>query len=639
MEKLTEPAGIRRNMSNGSCNIFETGTVINGKWVVLELIGKGAMGEIYLAHQLNLKRDVAIKVVSESWLKDIDGDPEEIETAFERFRREVHAMAQVRHPNVLQIHDYGSTKISKGETACPVEFIVMEYIPGGTLRFTMSEEGFYPEEDLTRAWLEDYFLPVLEGVRAIHSLDTVHRDLKPENILLDGTTPKISDFGLARSTRLKPVTQSMDVKGTAHYMSPEHFFDFRKADQRADIYSLGKILFEAISGKMAEKTIPFKTAGLKDTETPFFQKLDTIIRNATAENKEERFNSVDQFRTDVKYALEILKKDNAQKISKKPGRFSYLQHPRVIRAGILVALVSVAAITVWHLIGVPGAHSPAIQSPQINVTSALFSKAPDSWQDKLPDKMTPARNVLTADGAILHFVSGGKVVSSMQVEVNPFYMDETQVTNHQYVEFLNHNLSKLRVERGVVRGEDEIWLLLGEINEGYEPIVFKNGKFKVSNRAHSTFPVLRVTGRGASAYARFYNRRLPTFTEWLHAYESGGLTQKQPEHKTADSAQEENMESMHLQMHAKAQSDAPIEKISQLQLLPVINSKPNAYGIRGLNGSIREWGLLISQLSSRDKLREAEYVVLPSTIQRQPWEGFAEVGFRCVREVDLERKK
>jgi formylglycine-generating enzyme required for sulfatase activity len=125
----------------------------------------------------------------------------------------------------------------------------------------------------------------------------------------------------------------------------------------------------------------------------------------------------------------------------------------------------------------------------------------------------------------------------------------------------------------------------------------------------------------------------------LHAYESGGLTQKQPEHKTADSAQEENMESMHLQMHAKAQSDAPIEKISQLQLLPVINSKPNAYGIRGLNGSIREWGLLISQLSSRDKLREAEYVVLPSTIQRQPWEGFAEVGFRCVREVDLERKK
>jgi serine/threonine-protein kinase len=262
MDKLSVPTGIRQNMSRDLCNIFTTGTVINDKWVVLELIGKGAMGEIYLAHQLNLKRDVAIKVVSESWLKDIDDDPEEIETAFERFRREVHAMAQVRHPNVLQIHDYGSTTIKKDETDCPVEFIVMEYIPGDTLRFTMSEEGFYPEEDLTKAWLEDYFFPVLEGVKAIHSLDTVHRDLKPENILLDGTTPKIADFGLARSTRLKPVTQSMDVKGTAHYMSPEHFFDFRKADQQADIYSLGKILFEAISGKIAEKTLPFKTAGL-----------------------------------------------------------------------------------------------------------------------------------------------------------------------------------------------------------------------------------------------------------------------------------------------------------------------------------------------------------------------------------------
>jgi serine/threonine-protein kinase len=351
MDKLTEPARIRQTMSIGSCNIFETGAVINDKWVVLELIAKGAMGEIYLAHQLNLKRDVAIKVVSEEWLKDIDDDPEEIETAFERFRREVHAMAQVRHPNVLQIFDYGSTELKKDETDCPVEFIVMEYIPGDTLRFTMSEEGFYPEEDLTRAWLEEYFLPVLEGVKAIHGLDIVHRDLKPENILLDGTTPKIADFGLARSTRLKPVTQSMDVKGTAHYMSPEHFFDFRKADQRADIYSLGKILFEAVSGKIGEGTIPFKTVSLQKAETSFFQKLNMIIQDATAENKEERIKSVEQLRNVLLDALEILKKEKAQKISKKPGRLSYLHHPRLIWTGIVVAVVSVAAMTAWHLMG------------------------------------------------------------------------------------------------------------------------------------------------------------------------------------------------------------------------------------------------------------------------------------------------
>jgi serine/threonine-protein kinase len=150
-------------------------------------------------------------------------------------------MARIRHPNVLQVFDNGSMEISKNGNRYPVEFIVMEFIPGDTLRYTMSEEGFYPEQNLLKEWLENYYLPMLQGVKAIHALDMVHRDLKPENVLMDGQIPKITDFGLARSSRLKPVTQSMDVKGTAHYMSPEHFFDFRKADHRADIYSLFRL--------------------------------------------------------------------------------------------------------------------------------------------------------------------------------------------------------------------------------------------------------------------------------------------------------------------------------------------------------------------------------------------------------------
>jgi serine/threonine-protein kinase len=294
--------------------------------VILELIGKGAMGEIYLAHQLNLKRDVAIKVVSEELLKDFEDDPDEIETSFQRFKREVHAMARVRHPNVLQIFDYGSAVIQRDTGDCPVEFIAMEYIPGDTLRFTMSEEGFYPEQDLTKDWLEGYFLPVLDGIKAIHDLDIVHRDIKPENILMDGTTPKIADFGLARSARLKNVTQSMDVKGTAHYMSPEHFFDFRKADQRADIYSLGKILFEAVTGKIGEGTIPFKTVSLPNTETPFFEKLDRVIQNATAENRENRWESVAQLRTAILDAIDTLKKEPATEIFLRSKRSPFLHN-------------------------------------------------------------------------------------------------------------------------------------------------------------------------------------------------------------------------------------------------------------------------------------------------------------------------
>jgi serine/threonine-protein kinase len=150
-------------MSNCRINIFEPGNVLNNKWVILELIGRGAMGEIYPAHQFNLKRDVAIKVVSEELLKDFEGDPSEVETALQRFKREVHAMARVRHPNVLQIFDYGSAEIQWDTGDCPVEFIVMEHIPGDTLRITMSEEGFYPEQELTRDWLKECFPPMRNG--------------------------------------------------------------------------------------------------------------------------------------------------------------------------------------------------------------------------------------------------------------------------------------------------------------------------------------------------------------------------------------------------------------------------------------------------------------------------------------------
>ena len=163
-------------MSNPSKNIFETGYVLNDKWVIIEFIGKGAMGEVYRAHQLNLKRDVAIKVISQEMLQSFEDDPEEIEISIQRFRREVQAMAQVRHPNVLQIFDYGSAVIEKYGKDVPVEYIAMEYIPGATLRFTMSEEGLYPEHNLIGTWLVDYFLPLLDGVKAIHAKDILCGD-------------------------------------------------------------------------------------------------------------------------------------------------------------------------------------------------------------------------------------------------------------------------------------------------------------------------------------------------------------------------------------------------------------------------------------------------------------------------------
>lgn len=206
----------------------------------------------------------------------------------------------------LQIYDYGTETIVKDGNNFAIEYIVMEFIPGATLRYTMAEEGFYPEENLMKDWLQEYFLPLLNGVEAIHDHDIIHRDLKPENVLLDGSIPKIADFGIARSSWLRPVIQSVDVKGTPAYMSPEHFFDFKKADQQSDIYSLGKILFEAISGKISRETMPFKSVRLSKAETLFFEKLDRIIQDATAEEKGRRPKTIDEFKTLLQETLQIL---------------------------------------------------------------------------------------------------------------------------------------------------------------------------------------------------------------------------------------------------------------------------------------------------------------------------------------------
>ena len=152
-------------MVDNSKSTLTPGTVLDDKFVILELLGKGGMGEVYRAHQLTLQRDVAIKIISKEWLQSLEDVAEEIETGLQRFHREVQTMARIRHLNVLQIFDYGSTSLRTNGDEYPVEYIVMEYVPGATLRFTLSEEGLYPDAEGVKEWLRHYFLPVLDGVQ------------------------------------------------------------------------------------------------------------------------------------------------------------------------------------------------------------------------------------------------------------------------------------------------------------------------------------------------------------------------------------------------------------------------------------------------------------------------------------------
>jgi len=647
---------------------LKIGDVLNNKWVILGFIGKGGMGEVYRAHQSNLNRDVAIKVVSREWLESIDEGDEEAETLVQRFRREVQAMAQIRHPNILQVFDHDAITVKKCDKDASIEYIAMEYIPGGSLRDTMPEEGFYPEVDLFIAWVKRYFLPVLTGVMALHENGVVHRDLKPENILMDQDTPKIADFGLARSNRLKPVTQSMDVKGSPHYMSPEHFFDFKRADQRADVYSLGKILFEAVEGKIKSGTTPFKNAKLAKTESPFFEELDRIIQMATAESRDERTGSVRDLLGQLERVIHGLAFQKPGAKSPRQRSASLFTKPRWIWTGIIVAVLSVMSMAVWHFMGEPGLGPP----------KGNLSTAPDRHQTQTgPGIEITARPAGAGKGSFTsehlgkqHLIQGGAFStpavlggsSDQSVQIEPFYMDEFFVTNQQFVDFLNHNLSQISIESGVVKGSGANWFLLGEVRAGYEPIVYRKNEFHVNDPAYASSPALRVTGYGASAFANYFGRRLPTEMEMLFTMVKGADSSK----VNAEPSAEVNTQPMGGMMRMMGDwqgedwnSASPAQKpsannntkpMSSDFLLSAASFSQNLLGIKGLNHEIGEWVYTEGQgQPSADASKTNRYAViggvegapkdknsLPAVVERFPWEGFEEIGFRTVKSAPVD---
>ncbi|MFO7666232.1 MAG: bifunctional serine/threonine-protein kinase/formylglycine-generating enzyme family protein [Desulfobacterales bacterium] len=601
-------------------NTFDPGMVLNDRWIVMDIIGKGGMGEVYRVHQMNLKRDVALKIISPQFLSEIEKSLYDSETGLERFNREIQVMAQIRHPNVLQIFDCGEISFKKGEETVSINFITMELIPGDTLRLTMSDDGFLPDDDSMMEWISTYFMPLLKGVQALHDQGIVHRDLKPENVLIDGKTPKIADFGLARSNRIRAVTQSMDVKGTPPYMSPEFFMDMKRTDQRTDIYALGKILYEAAAGKITSTQIPFHQASLKESNTPFFQKLDIIIQAATSEDKELRYASADAFYQVIEDAMGGKKKspvsDATQTRSQSP-----LWRSRIF-IGVMVSV----------LIGFMAAGTFLFY--QKNSVLKVFTEAvsgPDEHQNAPSSKTgNPEPSVEGGDHATLFLIPGGSNKISETgptVDIPSFYMEETMVTNYQLVEFLNQFLPQIKVENKVVYNGKDIWLILGEVVKGFEPILFQDGKFQVHGVAHTACPALRVSAFGASAFAGFYGRRLPKTDEWLYVVSTGKIPDAASGNSTTP---EKPKDSAKLNLHKHLLSPAS-HKTIQL-------SAPNRYGIRDINENTGEWAIQGSQYAviGGDLGGEANEQNKFAAIQRSPWEAFYNVGFRTVMDVPVQ---
>jgi eukaryotic-like serine/threonine-protein kinase len=252
-----------------------TGAVIDQRYLIKSRLARGGMSTVYLATDQRLERDVALKVLYPHLAED--------SSFLERFEREAKSAARLSHPHVVGVLDQG--------TDGSLAYLVMEYVPGRTLRALLDDQGpLSPRQAL--ALLD----PVIEGLAAAHAAGLIHRDVKPENVLLaaDGRI-KIADFGLARAVTAN--TSTATLVGTVAYIAPELVTD-GAADARADIYSAGIMLYEMLTGRQpfsgeapiqiafqhVHSTVPAPSAVIPGLA----RDLDELVQWCTAQDPEER---------------------------------------------------------------------------------------------------------------------------------------------------------------------------------------------------------------------------------------------------------------------------------------------------------------------------------------------------------------
>jgi eukaryotic-like serine/threonine-protein kinase len=258
-------------------------TLIDGRYRVIKRLGSGGMADVYLVEDQQLGRHVALKLLYRHLAEDVQ--------FVERFRREASSAAGLQHPNIVSIFDRGEWN--------GTYYIAMEYVEGHTLKEVIRERGPAPPEAAS-----DILLQILRAARFAHQRGVVHRDLKPQNVLIDGDgRVQVTDFGIARAGA-SDMTETGSIMGTAQYLSPEQA-QGRPVDARSDLYSIGIILYELLTGRVPfDAESPVSVALKQVSEPPIPPReldptlppaLEGVVLRALEKDPARRFQSADEF--------------------------------------------------------------------------------------------------------------------------------------------------------------------------------------------------------------------------------------------------------------------------------------------------------------------------------------------------------
>jgi eukaryotic-like serine/threonine-protein kinase len=365
-----------------------TGTVLSSRYRLDAKLGSGGMSTVYLARDETLERWVAVKALH----REISDQPDQIE----RFRREARAVAQLSHPNIVAVIDAGE------DGGRP--YIVFEYVQGETLKDRIERMGRLPLDEAVA-----YAIEVGRGLAAAHARMLVHRDVKPQNVLIDPEgRAKVTDFGIARSLETDDgLTKTGRVLGTTDYVAPEQAMG-KEIDARSDVYSLGVLLFEMLTGELPFEADTLVGVAMKHVNEgmPDVQRrrpdasslLAAVVERATRKEPKKRYSDMGAMLADLEAALEVevaragTAHDEATAVlDSMPGRGRRLRAARGSLTGILLVLTAtVAALAIVLLTGDEG-DAPAPSSAPMTLTGATDF-------DPFGDGENPDQVALAIDG-------------------------------------------------------------------------------------------------------------------------------------------------------------------------------------------------------------------------------------------------
>jgi serine/threonine-protein kinase len=426
---------------------------LSDRYELGEILGFGGMSEVHLARDVRLHRDVAVKVLRQ----DLARDP----SFYLRFRREAQNAAALNHPTIVAVYDTGEAETPNG----PLPYIVMEYVEGVTLRDIVHSDG--PMESQRAI---EVIADACQALNFSHQHGIIHRDVKPANIMISKSgAVKVMDFGIARAIADagNPVTQTAAVIGTAQYLSPEQARGV-KVDARSDVYSLGCVLYEILTGEppfVGDSPVAVAYQHVREDPVPpsarhadISPDLDAVVLKALAKNPDNRYQTAAEMRADL-VKVHSGERPDAPKIFTDAERTSLLSsspahlrtdpvdhQPRYIakeRSGsvgrwlIAVAVLAVLTVVVTIAINMFGGETRDVQVPDVrgqvseDAIAALQNLGFKTTVAKNTDSEVPPDHVISTDPAANSSVSAGDEIT-VNVSTGPEQREVPDVSGLSY---------------------------------------------------------------------------------------------------------------------------------------------------------------------------------------------------------------